>query len=228
MGHIKRFINCIKIDATDSYAYCGTRTGDILEIYLDKANFKRVGPLNRIFTGGISTIIVQSANELMLGAGDGSVVKVSRKTMKIEEEAKVPGGVCALTQTSISMFIVSTRGTVFNVKHSDPLNKVEYFSSGHSQTIKQIAFPKGYSEVFATCSSGEIRVWSTRNQRELLRIELAKPGTSCNAIEFQSDGKLILSAWSDSKVRAFLPQSGKLAYSINESHKDGVEVTSIA
>jgi hypothetical protein len=35
------------------YAYCGTRTGDILEIFIEKANFKRVGPLNRILTGGI-------------------------------------------------------------------------------------------------------------------------------------------------------------------------------
>ena len=49
MGHIKRFINCVRIDASDTFAYCGTRTGDILEIYLEKASFKRVGPLNRIF-----------------------------------------------------------------------------------------------------------------------------------------------------------------------------------
>jgi WD40 repeat protein len=70
-------------------------------------------------------------------------------------------------------------------------------------------------------------VWSSKTQRELLRIELAKPGTFCNSIEFMSDGKLIVSGWSDGKVRAFLPQSGKLAYSINESHKDGVEVTTI-
>ena len=57
---------------------------------------------------------------------------------------------------------------------------------------------------------------------------MAKPGTICNAIEFLHDGKLIVSGWSDGKVRAFLPQSGKLAYSINEAHKDGVEVTAVA
>lgn len=74
-----------------------------------------------------------SANEITIGAGDGSVVKVNRKSMKIEEEAKVPGGVCALATTTRSLFIVSTRGTVFNVRHTDPLNKLEYFSSGHSQ-----------------------------------------------------------------------------------------------
>jgi hypothetical protein len=97
MGNIRRFINCIKIDPSDTFAYCGTRTGDILEIYLDKASFKRVGPLNRIFVGGISTIIVVSPSELILGAGDGSVAKINRKNMKIEDEVKVPGGVCALS-----------------------------------------------------------------------------------------------------------------------------------
>lgn len=132
----------------------------------------------------MSTLLVQSPAELTLGAGDGSIVKVNRKSMKIEEEGKVPGGVCALSQTSRSTFIVSNKGTVFNVRHTDPLNKLEYFSSGHSHPIKQIVFPKGYSEVFATASGGEIRVWSTKNQRELLRIELAKAGTLCNSIEF--------------------------------------------
>jgi WD40 repeat protein len=132
MGHIKRFITCIRIDASDTFAYCGTRTGDILEIFLDKANFKRVGPMNRIFQNGVSSILVMSPNELTIGAGDGSVVKVNRKSMKIEEEAKLPGGVCSLSTTSRSLFIVSTRGTVYNVRHADPLNKLEYFSSGHS------------------------------------------------------------------------------------------------
>jgi hypothetical protein len=115
MGHIKRFINCIKIDSSDNFAYCGTRTGDILEIFIDKANFKRVGPLNRIFTGGISQILVTSPSELIVGAGDGSIAKINRKTMKIEDEAKIPGGVASLSTTNLSMFMVSTKGTVFNV-----------------------------------------------------------------------------------------------------------------
>lgn len=163
MGHVKRYINCVKIDQTDTFAYCGTRTGDILEIYLEKASFKRVGPLNRIFTGGISHILVTSSSELLLGAGDGSVVKVNRKTMKIEDECKIPGGVSGMAQTGVSLFMVSNKGTVYNVRHSEQLSKNEYFSSGHASQIKNVAFPKGYSEVFATCSSGDIRVWSTKN-----------------------------------------------------------------
>jgi len=34
-----------------------------------------------------------------------------------------------------------------------------------------------------------------------------------------SDGKSIVSGWSDGKVRAFLPQSGKIFYVIQDAHK---------
>ena len=36
------------------------------------------------------------------------------------------------------------------------------------------------------------------------------------------DGKSIISGWSDGKIRAFLPQSGKLLYIINDAHHHGV------
>ena len=100
MGHIKRFITCLKLDNSDTFLYCGTRTGDILEIAVDKATFKRVGPLNRIFNGGISQVFIASnTGDLVIGAGDGSIARINKKTMKIEEETKIGGGVCTLSQT---------------------------------------------------------------------------------------------------------------------------------
>lgn len=36
------------------------------------------------------------------------------------------------------------------------------------------------------------------------------------------DGKTIFSGWHDGKIRAFLPQSGKLLYTINDCHVNGV------
>jgi len=85
MGHIKRYINCVSVDPSDTYGYCGTRTGDILEILLDKATFKRVGPLNRIFTGGIHQVLSFMHRELVVAAGDGSIAKIDKKEMKITE-----------------------------------------------------------------------------------------------------------------------------------------------
>jgi hypothetical protein len=75
----------VSIDSSDTYAYCGTRTGDVLEIFIDKATFKRVGPINRIFTAGISSIISSFGKSLIVGAGDGTVAKINKKTMNIEE-----------------------------------------------------------------------------------------------------------------------------------------------
>jgi WD40 repeat protein len=49
----------------------------------------------------------------------------------------------------------------------------------------------------------------------LLRIEV--PGLECFCIFFSVDGKSILSGWNDGKIRAFLPQSGKLLFAINAS-----------
>jgi hypothetical protein len=48
-----------------------------------------------------------------------------------------------------------------------------------------------YSEVFATCSKGDIRVWSTETSLELLRIMVAN--FTCTGIQFTCDGKSIVS-----------------------------------
>jgi hypothetical protein len=50
MGSIKRIFTCCIIDSTDTLAFLGTKTGDVIEIALDKALFKRIGPVKRLFS----------------------------------------------------------------------------------------------------------------------------------------------------------------------------------
>jgi WD40 repeat protein len=59
-----------------------------------------------------------------------------------------------------------------------------------------------------------------KTRQELLRIEV--PGLECFSVQFMADGKSIISGWNDGKIRAFLPQSGKLFYAINDAHNHGV------
>jgi len=35
------------------------------------------------------------------------------------------------------------------------------------------------------------------------------------------DGKSLITGWTDGKIRAFLPQSGKLFWVLNDAHKSG-------
>jgi len=94
----------------------------------------------------------------------------------------------------------------------------------HYTKINDIVFPHGYSDVFATCSMNDIRIWNAKNRHEILRINV--PTVECFCIGFMRDGKSIISGWSDGKIRAFYPQSGKPMYIINDAHVHGV--TSVA
>lgn len=74
--------------------------------------------------------------------------------------------------------------------------------------IAKIVFPVGFSEVFACMSFDEIRVYNVSDQRELLRIKLETKSSMaalCNCIEFTSDGKSLVTGWTDGKIRAFTP-----------------------
>lgn len=63
-------------------------------------------------------------------------------------------------------------------------------------------------------------MWHLDTCRELLRIVV--PNLDCNCVAFTDDGKLILSGWSDGKLRAFGPQTGRLMWVINDAHPKGV------
>ncbi len=49
-------------------------------------------------------------------------------------------------------------------------------------SVHDVAFPHEYSEVFAACGLGEIRVWHLHSRRELLRISV--PNLDCRCVAF--------------------------------------------
>jgi cilia- and flagella-associated protein 52 len=48
-----------------------------------------------------------------------------------------------------------------------------------------------YSDVYATCSMTDIRIWNAKNRQELLRIQV--PNLECHCVTFMNDGKSIIS-----------------------------------
>ena len=200
----------------------GTLTGDIIEINLPRRLFKRVGPGNRLFSQGINCMQLLANGDLLVGAGDGTIAKlqIGHQAMKCKSEAKVMGACTSisLTADSTHFFAGSSKATIYWC-NSDTIAP-ELRNTCHYERINDIAFPAGYSDLFATCSVNDIRVWNASSRQELLRIEV--PGLECFAVKFMNDGRSILSGWNDGKIRAFLPQSGRLLYAINDAHNHGV------
>lgn len=81
---MKRHFTCAVIDSSDSFAYCGTKTGDVLEINIERAIYKRLGPINKLFSLGVTCIGLLPNGDIIVGAGDGTLAKLSIQDMKIK------------------------------------------------------------------------------------------------------------------------------------------------
>jgi len=219
VGKMKRVTTNVLMDRDDKFAYCGTSTGDILEISLDSALFKRTVPKD-CFAMGVTCSAMLPNGDVLVGTGNGTIAKLTAGTMRIKNQCQVLGSVTsiALTTDGSHFFCGTTQSNIYWVD-TDSLT-AELRNTCHYERINSVAFPLGYSEVFATCSCADIRVWNAKTRQELLRIQV--PNMECYCIAFMRDGRSILSGWSDGKIRAFLPQSGRLMYVINDGHQNGV------
>ena len=219
-GNLKRNFICCAIDRNDQFVYAGTKSGDFYEISVDKAVYKRIGPVKKLFSQGITNIKLLPDGDILIGSGDGTVARVALDSLQIIAKAQVMGGVTSFAfMSNFSHFFIGTNQSNIFWADSKSLT-TELRNTCHSDRINDVAFPANYSDVFATCSSNDIRIWNSNNKQELLRIQV--PNLECNAVSFMYDGKSVISAWSDGKIRAFLPQSGKLLYVINDAHHHGV------
>lgn len=172
LGQIKRKFQCIVIDHSDTFAYLGTKTGDIIQISLETALFRKIGPLKRLFSLGINCITQLPHGDIMVGAGDGTIAKIGCKDMKVIAEAQVMGSVTSLSPTADSThFFAGTEKSTIYWSDADSIAPELRFTC-HFERINDLVFPHEYSELFATCSTNDIRVWNAKTRQELLRIEV--------------------------------------------------------
>ncbi|XP_028413168.1 cilia- and flagella-associated protein 52-like [Dendronephthya gigantea] len=220
MGQLKRIIKCIKVAEDDKSFYCGTTSGDILEMNIKTRLFRHHGPQKDKFSLGIQALQILKTGDVLIGAGDGSIALLKNQTYKRVRTAKVDGAVTSLTlRGSGHQFFVGTQiSQMYRFNLSEFTS--ELINTCHYEKIFDIVFPHGYSDVFVTSSKNDIRVWNTNTSKELLRVTV--PNMDCNAVTVTNDGKAIVSGWSDNKIRAYSPQSGKLIYTINDAHNKGV------
>ena len=219
-GNLKRIPLSMVLDPLDKFAYFGTQSGDILEIDLVHAIYKRIGPVKKLFSQGVITIKMLPNSDLLVGTGNGTIAKIGFIDFKLKKEGKVLGAVTSITLTAESsfMFVGTDQSNIYWVETSSL--KSEIRNTCHNDSINDIQFPYQYSGVFGTCGKEDIRIWNSETRQEHLRIHV--PNLECYCFGFMRNGKSIYSGWHDGKIRAFLPQSGRLLYCINEAHTNGV------
>lgn len=220
VGQFKRVFSSISCDAADEFLYAGTKSGDIMKVGADFKLMKDMGPKKRPFSLGVTAVMTTAAGELVVGTGDGTVAVMRQSDLTVLRKTQVLGAVTSLALNAAGdhFFVGTDKSNVYLVS----LKTLDFDlrTTCHSAPVTSIAFPRGSSELFATCSASDIRVWHAITRNELLRIQV--PNVVCLSVIFSEDGKSILSGWSDGKIRAFKPQSGGLLFVINDAHRDGV------
>ncbi|KDO35669.1 hypothetical protein SPRG_00490 [Saprolegnia parasitica CBS 223.65] len=172
LGNLKRIISTIALSSDDKIAYCGTKTGDLLEVIMDcdltKPNcaFPPVGAqkprYNRTtkerFSQGINTVIVYEDHGhryLLLGAGDGSLailptgginepIKSTPIVTTVIE--KLLGGITSLSEGPHgSLYAGTNQSNMYSVAvtNTDGLGlRVDLRATCHYGGINDIVFPK--------------------------------------------------------------------------------------
>eukprot|EP01147_Barroeca_monosierra_P004885 gene4883-6899_t len=226
MRALRRVVTCMTISPDDEIAYCGTTSGDIVLISIPNKVLKGTGPNKNLFARGVTSIAMSPSGELLVGAGCGTIARCSPKTIKVIESNNVVGAVTsiAFTPGGQEIFIGSDDSNIYRFSQDD-VSTYEERIVCHPQRVCGVAFPRGTSELFATCSHHSVRVWHTPTGKQLLAINV--PGIECNAIDFTPDGKFIITGWEDGVIRVFLPQSGKEKLQMQNAHSKGVTAVAV-
>jgi len=228
MGQLQRVHMSIAIADDDSTAYVGTMTGDLFMINLRPKVPKFMKASKEKFSQGIRCI-QPAGRGVLVGTGGGVIAGLGQKLSTVCK-ANVMGTVSSIAPCYddagdlTGFFCGTSKSNVYycawnSSAVSKTINPV-LRSTCHFSSITGVCFPRGYSRVFITCASNTIRVWNAAERRELLRIEV--PNLTCNCVDLSADGSMIISGWSDGKVRAFLPESGTLKFVIHDAHPNGV------
>ncbi|ELW53070.1 WD repeat-containing protein 16, partial [Tupaia chinensis] len=219
-GQMKRIVMGIAMANDDSFFYLGTTTGDILKLNPKSKLLVDTGPAKDKFSLGVTAIRCLKMGDMLLGSGAGLLVFCKSPSYKTIKKIQLQGGITSITLRGEGhqFFVGTEESHIYRVNFTD--FKETLITTCHFEAVEDIVFPFGTSELFATCAKKDIRVWHTLSNRELLRITV--PNMTCHGIDFMRDGKSIISAWGDGRIRAFAPETGRLMYVINSAHRIGV------
>ncbi|XP_030842134.1 cilia- and flagella-associated protein 52 [Strongylocentrotus purpuratus] len=229
LGQLKRIVKSIVVAPEDDYFYCATTTGDILRIIASTKMLSCYGPKKDLFGMGVTSLVLVKDGTFLLGTGDGTVAhaKFIDDKFKVIKKKKIDkaGHITSLTLRGQGhqFFVGTSNSHIYRFNFSE--FTYEMIRTCHYEEVNDIAFPKGCSELFVTSSKNDIRVWETASCKELMRINV--PNMECHAVCIMPDGKSIVSAWNDNKIRSFLPQSGKLLYEIADAHNKAVTALAV-
>ncbi|EGB06785.1 hypothetical protein AURANDRAFT_28848 [Aureococcus anophagefferens] len=218
MGKMKRVVQCVDVSADDDYAMCGTQTGEVLQIDVNRDPILAYNDPDRMVPRLVNT------SKDRFGKGVKSICVMpgaSADGLDVRWTAQVSGGVTSLSALPDNPRALAIGTDLANRYEIQDLGREPFLKgTAHTGAVFDVCFPEYSSQVFITCSVADIRVWDAAKRAELLRIQV--PNLECKCVGVTAVGDVVVTGWSDGKVRAFGPESGKLKFAIPDAHAEAV------
>ncbi|KZC13749.1 WD repeat-containing protein 16 [Dufourea novaeangliae] len=195
-----------------------------------------------VYAGGVKNLLLLRKEKIIVGAGDGTIELIelittdatpvrngSRKLLVLpciitHRTGNVCGTVTSMIKYKDDFILVGTsQCEIYEIQVSS--FRTRLLLTCHTSSIYDLAFPRNRSEIFATTSKHDIRVWKLKTQKELLRITV--PNFICSSLCFDRNSGTIISAWDDGAIRGFALNGGNLLFVIDRAHTRSVSAITI-
>jgi len=243
LGSVRRVITSMDITADDSLAYCGTSTGDILKIKIERNEIQGFNDPDTIvpslagiskdkFSRGVKVLMCvineSSGNSnVLVGGGDGTITYINpAMNLVAGYRTELMGGITSISRLTGSSKLMVGTDQCNRYEVSLDLAEAELKTSCHYGSINDLAFPEGCPDLIVTSSKGDIRIWNTKVKQEIIRIQV--PNLDCLCSLVTPSGSSIVSGWDDGKIRAFYPESGRIKFVVPDAHAEKVTALAIA
>jgi WD40 repeat protein len=186
LGSVRRIITSMDITSDDALAYCGTSTGDVLKIKIDRNEIQGFNDPDTVvpslagiskekFSRGVKVLMCISNRDtgnsnVLIGGGDGSMTFINPALNVVAGyHTQLMGGVTSISRLPGSNKLMVGTDQCNRYEVSLDLAQAEMKTSCHYGSINDIAFPEGCPDLIVTSSKGDIRIWNTKLTQEVIR-----------------------------------------------------------
>ncbi|ESN98064.1 hypothetical protein HELRODRAFT_177298 [Helobdella robusta] len=199
------------ICSSDELGYAGTSSGDIVIFNMNTCAHLTTVLRKTPFCCGLTQLSLnQATKEFIVGGGDGTLAREKMLEGKITSIVSRSG-------STYEYFIGTDAGNVYKINFITAF-KCSLAKTSHMSVVNDFCQPYGNSDLLVSGSHEQVRVWSMRECKELVRMTV--PNHTCLVVHVLKDG-----SWSDSRIRAYYPESGQPMFLINNSY--GSKVTAL-
>jgi len=123
-----------------------------------------------------------------------------------------------ISNDGIQLLVSTDRGFIYRVRVSDFSSML--LGENHIASVLDCSYMDGVSDKFSTSSEdGTIRLWDANDYSVYARCLAATPAhPTCTVFT----DEIIISGWSDGKVRSFRVDTQDLLWTVDNAHKGGV------